>query len=240
MLAALAERSLTAPELSRYRNLVETMQPWRHLFAGKRVLDYGASWGTSTYALFDLGASAVVGVDIDADRIAEGRRQLAKTTLPVDLFAVPDTRQLPFANGEFAVVLANAVVEHIPQPRDQHLREVWRVVAPGGFLVVNETPNSIFPKEMHTTDLWFNHWLPKSWAYRRAVRRGRFDPSRTDWDSSGWRGAHYWEVRRNLAGAMLIPETVRLRHRIFTRLGLPASCLDPYSTWIFRKPPKSA
>lgn len=223
---------LSPTEEGRYQTLLQTMRPWAHLFEGEEVLDYGASWGTSTLALLELGARAVVGVDIDADRIARGRQQVPAT---VTLRAVEDTRCLPFPSRRFARILANAVVEHIPQPRTAHLVELWRVLAPGGYLVVNETPNSLYPRDLHTTGLWGNHWLPKSTAYRRAIRHGRFNPARTDWDSSGWRGAYYWEIARHLVGAILIPETIKPRHRVLTALGLPASMFDPYPTWVFQK-----
>jgi len=193
--------------------------------------------GTSTIALLVHGSRNIVGVDIDTERIERGRTILATTPYrsSVRLLAVPDTRALPFEDGAFRFALANAVIEHIPQPRDAHLRELWRVVAPRGHLMISETPNKYVPKDIHTTGLWFNQWLPKLLAYRRALQRGRFEPHRTDWDSSGWRGAGYYEVAPQLAGAVLIPEQERLRHRLFARLGIPASILDPYPIWVFQK-----
>jgi ubiquinone/menaquinone biosynthesis C-methylase UbiE len=68
---------------------------------------------------------------------------------------------LPFEDEEFDTVLPNAVLEHIPQPRDARIRDLWRVLKSGGVLIINETPNKYFPKETHTTGLWFNHWLPR-------------------------------------------------------------------------------
>jgi hypothetical protein len=109
------------------------------------------------------------------------------------------------------------------------------VLAPGGHLMISETPNQYFPKDVHTTSLWFNHWLPRDLAHRRAVRRGRFDRSRVDWNSSGWRGLGFFELVRPIGGYRLIPEKSRLRHRILTMIGLPASLLDPGPIWILQK-----
>jgi hypothetical protein len=109
------------------------------------------------------------------------------------------------------------------------------VLAPGGHLMISETPNQYFPKDVHTTSLWFNHWLPRGLAHRRAVRRGRFDRSRVDWNSSGWRGLGFFELVRPIGGYRLIPEKSRLRHRILTMIGLPASLLDPGPIWILQK-----
>lgn len=226
-------------ERERYRTLLATLTQWRDLFAGRRALDFGASWGTSMIALYEIGAREVAGVEPEEKRVAEGQKLIAAVApgTPLSLTHVADTGSLPFASGEFEFVLANAVFEHIPQPRARFLREVWRVLTPGGHLMINETPNKYYPKEMHTTDLWFNQCLPSEMAYRRAIRRGRFDPTRSDWSSSGWRGMGYYEMVAPLQGYKLVPETTKPRQRMLTRLGLPASMLDPYPTWILRKQP---
>lgn len=230
---------LNASEQGRYRTLVQTLAPWAHLIRpGQTILDYGASWGTSLFALLHYGATRVVGLDIDRGRIDQLNAAALEHNLTdrVQGWHVPDTRTLPFPDDTLSLVLANAVFEHIPQPRAEHLCELWRVVAPGGHLIINETPNTWYPRDLHTTGLWGNQWLPSAVAYRRAVRRGRFDPTRTDWASSGWRGCSYWELARPLTGAVLLPERTRVRHRLLSAIGLPASLLDPYPTWVFRKP----
>jgi hypothetical protein len=112
---------------------------------------------------------------------------------------------------------------------------VWRVLRPGGHLMLAETPNKYFPKEGHTTGLWFNHWLPREFAHRRAVRRGRFDPNRTDWESSGWRGLGYFELVKPISGYRLIPERTRHRHRLLSMLGIPPSLIDPGPIWVLQK-----
>lgn len=224
-------------ERDRYKTLLSTLSGWDRFFVGRRVLDFGASYGTSLIALLRLGADEVVGVEPDPSRVERGQRLLAEAVpgANASLLYTPDTSELPFNSGEFSFILANAVFEHIPQPRDAFVRELWRLLAAGGYLFINETPNKYFPKEMHTTGLWFNHWLPKSLAHRRAVRRGRFDPERTDWRSSGWRGLGYLELVKPLSSYDLIPERSRLRHRVFEVMGVPPSILDPYPTWVLRK-----
>lgn len=224
-------------ERARYRTLLEALAGRQALFSGRRVLDFGASWGTSAVALAHLGAAEVVGVEPNLSRIEQGRTLIARATpeAKVSLVHTPDTAALPFVDGEFVFILANGVLEHIPQPRHRYLRELWRVLSPGGHLMISETPNKYFPKEVHTTSLWFNHWLPCGLAHRRAVRRGRFSASRTDWDSSGWRGLGYFELVRPLDGYRLISERTKLRHRILSRLGIPASLIDPGPIWVFQK-----
>lgn len=224
-------------ERRRYRTLKETLEPLRPLFAGKRVLDFGASHGPAVCALLEMGAAQVVGVEPGAEWVRAGERILAEGGFGARaaLLHVADTRTLPFVDASFDFVLVNAVLEHIPQPRAAYIREIWRVLRPGGFLMVNETPNKYLPRDVHTTGLWWVPWLPKPVARRYAVSRGRF-PADEDWDSSGWRGLGYRELVSALAGSYtLLPERVRPRHRVLARLGLPASILDPYPNWLIRK-----
>lgn len=224
-------------ERSRYTTMLATLSGWRGLFVGRRVLDFGASYGTSLVALIRLGAREVVGVEPDLSRVQRGQAFVAAAVpgANASLQYTPDTTTLPFADGSFAFILCNAVLEHIPQPRGNYIRELWRLLARGGHFMINETPNKYFPKERHTTSLWFNHWLPSSLARRRAIRRGRFNPERSDWESSGWRGLGYLELVEHLSHYAIVPELTRPRHRLFAMLGVPASIIDPYPTWILRK-----
>lgn len=226
-------------ERARYSTLLAALSERRALFAKRRVLDFGASWGTSAIALARQGAAEVVGVEPSIARIEQGRALIAKVAAnaKISLMHTPDTTALPFADGEFVFILANGVLEHIPQPRAPYLREIWRVLSPGGHFMVSETPNQYFPRDIHTTSLWFNHWLPSGIARRRAIRRGRFDARRTDWSTSGWRGVGYFELVRPLRDYRLIPETAKLRHRLLTALGIPASFIDPGPIWVFQKKP---
>ncbi|HET6232063.1 MAG TPA: class I SAM-dependent methyltransferase [Longimicrobiaceae bacterium] len=227
-------------ERRRYATLKQTLEPLRPLFEGKRVLDFGASHGPAICALLEMGAAEVVGVEPEAEWVRAGHRILAHAGFGprATLLHVADTRVLPFADGAFDMVLANAVIEHIPQPREAYIRELWRVLADGGYLMVNETPNKYLPKDVHTTGLWFVPWLPAETARRYAVRRGRF-PADGHWPSSGWRGLGFREMVDALGSPYtLIPETSRPRHRALTRLGLPASLLDPYPNWLLRKTPR--
>ncbi len=60
-------------EQDRYRSLKMTLYPLRLHFAGRRVLDFGASYGLSACALVALGAASVVGVEPEASRVIRGR-----------------------------------------------------------------------------------------------------------------------------------------------------------------------
>jgi SAM-dependent methyltransferase len=224
-------------ERQRYLTLREVLSSFAGLFAGRRVLDFGASHALSTCALLELGARQVLGLETDEARVLRAR-QILRDLGYDDRAAVehvPDTTRLALADASVEVVVANAVLEHIPQPRVPYVRELWRVVGPGGYLIINETPNKYLPVDFHTTGLWFVPWLPSAMARRYAVWRGRFS-ARADWARSGWRGVGFYEVLAGLTAPYgYLPEQSRWRHRLLTRLGLPASLIDPYPTLIFKK-----
>ncbi len=221
-------------QVGRRNTLLESLAPLRAHVAGKRVLDFGASSGLSMSALCEIGACEVVGVEISAERVEVGRKLLAAYS-NAQLLHTPDTTSIPIDSYSFDTVLCNAVMEHIPQPRDKHIQEMWRALKVGGVLIVNETPNKYLPLDYHTTKLWGVPWLPCKTAFNYARWRGRYKKDFGEWQGSGWRGVGYYEMKRNLPGARFLPEDSRLRHRILTALGLPASLLDPYPCWVLRK-----
>ena len=233
-LAKMAERPI---QEQRYLTLKDTLRPFQPLFANERVLDFGCAFGLSACAMVALGARSVVGVEPLANRVDEGNEILREIgyTDRVTLHHVADTRRLPFQDGAFNVVIAIAVFEHIPQPRRDYLREVWRQVAPGGVLILCETPNKYLPWDFHTTKLPLVNWLPKRLAHMIALRTGRFAPD-DDWDHSGWRGMGYYEMMRGIGKPRtVLHEHTRTRHSILRAFGLPASLLDPYPIYVIKK-----
>ena len=224
-------------EQERYRLLKMTLRGLQPHFAGKAVLDFGASYGLSACAMVELGAASVVGVEPEAWRVARGRDIMAALGLSdrISLRHVEDTRHLDFPDKSFEVVLANAVFEHIPQPRRDYVRELWRVLTLGGVLIINETPNKYLPWDFHTTNLPFLNWIPRPVARQLAVWSGR-SRSDQDWDRSGWRGMGYYEFVGAIPGRYrMIHEQTRVRHRMLRALGLPSSLIDPYPVYIVRK-----
>lgn len=106
---------------------------------GLAVLDIGFARGDLLRAVAETGASAF-GLDYSpaACRIARG-------TAPGAALVRGDAMRLPFAGASFDRVFAGDILEH--QDREGGvllLREMWRVVKPGGFLLAHTTPNRHF------------------------------------------------------------------------------------------------
>jgi len=101
---------------------------------GQRILDLAAGTAASSVALARSGAE-VVAADFSPGMIAEGRRRHGH--VPNLTFVEADATALPFADGEFDAVTISFGLRNVNDP-DQALREMLRVTAPGGTLVVCE------------------------------------------------------------------------------------------------------
>ena len=103
------------------------------LASSPEILEIGTGTGGMLHALRERGARAQ-GVELNAGRIAESRRWFGD--LPIQQVSGVE---LPFPAASFDLVLSFDVFEHI-KDSDAHLREVYRVLRPGGLYLV-QTPN---------------------------------------------------------------------------------------------------
>jgi SAM-dependent methyltransferase len=139
-----------------------------------RWLDLGCADGGYTAELVRQGATEVIGVDAEPDRIARA----AARGLPHTSFQVASSEDLPFPDGHFDGVFMNEVFEHVTDEKAT-LREVARVLAHDGTLVLI-SPNRWFPFEGHgmrslllttETPVPLLPWLPRSVASRWMIAR---------------------------------------------------------------------
>jgi SAM-dependent methyltransferase len=94
-----------------------------------RVLDVGCGPGQLT-ALLDQVAGSMTGIDFAPRMIEEARNRFPQ----ID-FQVANTERLPFGEASFDVVVCSYVAHHLARPAAA-FREMYRVIAPGGRLVV--------------------------------------------------------------------------------------------------------
>lgn len=141
---------------------------------GKIVLDFGSGTGAQTLAFADSGCS-IVAVDVHIEHLKTLTDHAVGTE---DLLAILyDGRHLPIATGTIDGVVSYDVLEHVAD-ESQALREVHRVLKPGGFFVVS-VPNKAWIFETHGAKLpllpWnrvpFFSWLPRSIHSRFANAR---------------------------------------------------------------------
>lgn len=104
------------------------------------MLDLGCGVGEYVRAFARQGARAY-GCDIERPRLLSARE---RGTRNVMLAAGED---LPFTEGSLDVVVLNEVIEHVADDGET-MREVSRVLAPGGVAVIY-APNRLYPFETH-------------------------------------------------------------------------------------------
>lgn len=99
--------------------------------SGERILDLAAGTGTSSMALRGPGIS-VVAADFSRGMIEEGKRRYPELE-----FEFADAMALPFKDQSFDVVTISFGLRNV---QDHHvaLREMLRVLKPGGRLVICE------------------------------------------------------------------------------------------------------
>lgn len=101
---------------------------------GGRVLEVGVGTGLSLplYAR----STRIVGIDISDSMLEKARRRVRREALAnVEELAVMDAQRLDYPDGSFDVVMAQYVVNTVPDP-DAALAEFTRVLRPGGALIV--------------------------------------------------------------------------------------------------------
>ena len=104
---------------------------------GDRVLDLGCGTGELSLAVKRLQPDAsVTGIDPDPKALARARAKAAQAGLAIALEqGFGDA--LPFADASFEHVVSSLVLHHLPPPeKEAALREVVRVLVPGGALHV--------------------------------------------------------------------------------------------------------
>jgi len=102
------------------------------------LLDIGCSFGYTIHAAKQLGLEAR-GLELDAE-VAQYCRSRG---YEVDIGTMTE---LPYKSGEFQIVVMKHVLEHTHDPQ-MALREVWRVLRPGGGLFI-AVPDSRYWKSV--------------------------------------------------------------------------------------------
>lgn len=104
--------------------------------ATTRVLDCGIGTGALSVALATAypGLARIDGVDLSSAMLQRAAGNLAAIGVKLNGRQV-SVERLPFVNGEFNLVMAAHLLEHLPEPT-QALTELLRVLQPGGVLIL--------------------------------------------------------------------------------------------------------
>jgi ubiquinone/menaquinone biosynthesis C-methylase UbiE len=107
---------------------------------GERILDLGCGRGESSAEILRRGATPIA-LDYAAAAVALTHKHLGGLSVVVRA----DAARLPFRSASFDRVLMGDVIEHLPWDVGvAALREVERVLVPGGHAVIHTSPNVWF------------------------------------------------------------------------------------------------
>jgi 2-polyprenyl-3-methyl-5-hydroxy-6-metoxy-1,4-benzoquinol methylase len=142
-----------------------------------RVLEIGAYYGVVSVALARAGVSIVAQ---DASSILDHPRLLQRYLQErVELMPVADVSQpLPYESATFDALICCEVLEHLPFNTVRLLREVRRIVKPGGFVFL-AVPNQASAKRRlqlllghpirEAISSWISSPLDDNWHWREYV-----------------------------------------------------------------------
>jgi ubiquinone/menaquinone biosynthesis C-methylase UbiE len=111
------------------------------------LLEVGFGRGEFLYHCAKRGAR-VSGVDYSPSALEIGSDTLRE--FPNADLRIADCKELPFKDNSFERVYSGDVIEH--QDLDdgaQMLKEMYRVLEPGGFMLVHTSPNTVFTKVVY-------------------------------------------------------------------------------------------
>ena len=108
------------------------------------VLDCGIGTGSLSLALAGIatGSPDYHGIDTSGAMLAAADAELRRAGIVAEL-RQSDIRTIPYPDRSFDVVMAAHVLEHLPEPQVA-LREMVRVLKPGGVLFACMTRRSVF------------------------------------------------------------------------------------------------
>jgi ubiquinone/menaquinone biosynthesis C-methylase UbiE len=136
-----------------------------------KILDIGCGPGTITADLAALVPEGhVTGVDQAAGILDQARSTAAERGLTNVDFAAADVHALDYPDDTFCVVHAHQVLQHVGDPV-QALREMRRVVKPGGIVAVRDSDYAAMAWYPQTPGL--DDWLA---LYRRVARANGGEP----------------------------------------------------------------
>jgi len=171
-------------------------------FPGTKVLDAGCGTGGTARWLAEARGAQVVGVSVVPEQIAEANRiRLRKGVRGVRFFCA-DYRDLPLPNESFEVVFA---IESscYARPKLDFLTEAFRVLEPGGRLVVADFYRT--GQATQRLERCLEEW-EQDWAMPRLQTP---DEWYDDLLTAGFSRVSSWDVTRNV-----LPSARRLRRLV--------------------------
>lgn len=137
---------------TRWRKTIEQRVPWVVSKAklGDDVLEVGPGPGLTT-DLLRRSVKRLTAIEVDPGLAMSLGARMPGSNVRV---IAGDATAMPFSDCEFSAVVAFTMLHHVPSSalQDQLLRQVWRVLEPGGAFVGSDSLQSWFMRAIHIGD----------------------------------------------------------------------------------------
>ncbi len=182
----------------------------------RRILDWGCGYGQMSFLLKRRGL-VVTSFDIGPDDTALPDIPLCKN---LDVVRTTRPTSLPFADASFNAVLSCGVLEHVDECSGVagnellSLREITRVLAPGGQFFIYQLPQALAWQEAVVRKLQLGYAHPRRYTAReiRRILAG------AGFEVVSLRRANF--IPKNLTG---MPQSLR---RVYSKFSRPLALLD--------------
>lgn len=132
---------------------------------GDRILEVGFGWVQLIRVLAGEANFQGVGMDLSLSMVAAAHRERGRMN-----FLAGDAEQFPFSGESFDGLIALSLLEHLTH-QEQALREMWRVLKPGGHLLMQ------FPVRDDAMSWQFFYRLVFPGRFRQVLARLAHDPA---------------------------------------------------------------
>jgi SAM-dependent methyltransferase len=137
---------------AKWRETIRQRVPWVLSSAdlGPNVLELGPGPGFST-DIMRRSVERLVVIEVDAELAASLSSRLRGSNVQV---VAGDATALPFRDAQFSGVVSFTMLHHVPSAelQDRLLRQVWRVLRPGGVFVGSDSLQSWLMRVIHIGD----------------------------------------------------------------------------------------
>lgn len=136
----------------RWRKTIQERVPWvlSGSDLGPDVLELGPGPGVTT-DLLRRNAPRLTAIEVDTALAGALRTRLQGSNVEV---VTGDATAMPFSDGQFSGGVSFTMLHHVPSSelQDRLLREVCRVIRPGGVFVGSDSLQSLFMRLIHIGD----------------------------------------------------------------------------------------